>query len=198
MTETNFKELWQAQNTTSNTDSKEIVLKAKHLQRKTRIKLLLSNLLLFATMLFIIGVVLYFKPQMITTKIGTILVLIAIIMQIATATKLITLIKESDTQTSNVEYLNQLLIIKIKQAVLQSSIMALYFILLGLGLALYMFEYVLRMTLLDGLLTYGITGLWIAFNWFYLKPKIIKKQQQKLNDSIAALENMNNQFKEEE
>lgn len=198
MTETNFKELWQAQNTTSNTDSKEIVLKAKHLQRKTRIKLLLSNLLLFATMLFIIGIVLYFKPQMITTKIGTILVLIAIIMQIATATKLITLIKESDTQTSNVEYLNQLLIIKVKQAVLQSSIMALYFILLGLGLALYMFEYVLRMTLLGGLLTYGITGLWIAFNWFYLRPKIIKKQQQKLNDSIAALENMNNQFKEEE
>jgi hypothetical protein len=35
------------------------------------------------------------------------------------------------------------------------------------------------MTLLDGLLTYGITGLWIAFNWFYLKPKIKKKQQQK-------------------
>jgi hypothetical protein len=198
MTETNFKELWQAQNTTSNTDSKEIVLKAKHLQRKTRIKLLLSNLLLFATMLFIIGIVLYFKPQMITTKIGTILVLIAIIMQIATATKLITLIKESDTQTSNVEYLNQLLIIKVKQAVLQSSIMALYFILLGLGLALYMFEYVLRITLLGGMLTYGITGLWIAFNWFYLRPKIIKKQQQKLNDSIAALENMNNQFKEEE
>jgi hypothetical protein len=49
-----------------------------------------------------------------------------------------------------------------------------------------MFEYVLRMTLLDGLLTYGITGLWIAFNWFYLNQKITKKQQQKLNDSIAA------------
>jgi hypothetical protein len=57
-------------------------------------------------------------------------------------------------------------IIKIKQAVLQSSIMALYFILLGLGLALYMFEYSLRMTLLDGLLTYGITGLWIALIGF--------------------------------
>jgi hypothetical protein len=44
--------------------------------------------------------------------------------------------------------------------------MALYFILLGLGLALYMFEYSLRMTLLDGLLTYGITGLWIALIGF--------------------------------
>jgi hypothetical protein len=30
------------------------------------------------------------------------------------------------------------------------------------------------------------------------KTKIIKKQKKKLNDSIAALENMNNQFKEEE
>jgi hypothetical protein len=58
-----------------------------------------------------------------------------------------------------------------------------------------MFEYVLRMTLLDGLLTYGITGLWIAFNWFYLNQKITKKQQQKLNDS-RSLEH--NQFKEEE
>jgi hypothetical protein len=57
--------------------------------------------------------------------------------------------------------------------------MALYFILLGLGLVLYMFEYVLRMTLLDGLLTYGITGLWIAFNWFYLKPKNNKKATTK-------------------
>ena len=198
MTETNFKDLWQAQNTTSNTGSKEIVLKAKHLQKKTRIKLLLSNLLLFATMLFIIGIVLYFKPQMITTKIGAILVIIAIIMQIATSTKLITLIKESDTQTSNAAYLNQLLIIKKKQAVLQSSIMAIYSILLGLGIALYMLEYVLRMTLLGGLLTYGITGLWIAFNWFYLRPKIIIKQQQKLNDSIAALESVKNQFITEE
>jgi hypothetical protein len=74
MTETNFKELWQAQNTTSNTDSKEIVLKSKTFTKENKDKAALSNLLLFATMLFIIGRRLYFKPQMITTKIGTILV----------------------------------------------------------------------------------------------------------------------------
>lgn len=197
MTETNFKDLWQAQDTTANTDSNEIVFKAKNLQKKTRVKLVLSNLLLFVTMLFIIGIILYFKPQMITTKIGAVLVIIAIIVQIATSTKLITLIKESDTQTSSTEYLKQLLLIKKKQAVLQSTIMSIYFILLGLGIALYMFEYAMRMTLLGGLLTYGITGLWIAFNWFYLRPKIIIKQQQKLNDSITDLESVKEQFSEE-
>jgi hypothetical protein len=196
MTETNFKELWQAQNTTPNIDSKEIVSKAKQLQKRTRIKLLLSNLLLFITMLFITGIILYYKPQMITTKIGAILVIIAIIMQIVTSTKLITLLKESDTQTSNAEYLKQLLLIKKKQAVMQSTIMTIYFILLGLGIALYMFEYAMRMTLLGGLLAYGITGIWIAFNWFYLRPKIIIKQQQKLNESITDLESVKEQFSE--
>jgi hypothetical protein len=197
MTETNFKDLWQAQNTTANIDSKEIVFKAKELQKKTRVKLLLGNLLLFVTMLFIIGIVLYFKPQMLTTKIGTILVITAIIIQIAASTKLITLIKESDTQTSNANYLKQLLLIKKKQAVMQSTIMAAYFILLSAGIALYMLEYVLRMSFTEGLLVYGITGIWIAINWFYFRPKIVKKQQHKLNEAIANLESINEQFSDQ-
>jgi len=37
----------------------------------------------------------------------------------------------------------------------------------------------------------------MALNWFYFRPKIIKKQQQKLNDIIADLEKINDQFLEE-
>lgn len=198
MTETNFKALWQKQKTPDQLNSKEIVAIAKKSQKKTRIKLLLGNLLLFVTMLFITGIVLYFKPKMITTKLGTILVIVAIIMQIVASTNLISLIKESDSQTNNAVYLKQLLLIKKKQALLQSKIMALYFILLGLGLLLYMIEYTLRMSVTEAVLTYGITSLWIAINWFYFRPRIIKKQQQKLDDAITALESMNKQFLEEE
>jgi hypothetical protein len=197
MTETNFKALWQ-QKTPDELNSKEIVVKAKESQRKTRIKLFLGNLLLLVTMLFIIGIVLYFKPKMITTKLGTILVIVAIIMQIVASTNLIFLIKESDSQSNNVEYLKQLLLIKKKQSLMQSKIMLLYFILLGLGLVLYMIEYALRMSLTGAVLTYGITCLWIAINWFYFRPRIIRKQQQNLNDTITAIENMNKQFLEEE
>lgn len=198
MTETNFKALWQKQKTPEQLNSKEIVAIAKKSQKKTRIKLLLGNLLLFVTILFITGIVLYFKPKMITTKLGTILVIVAIVIQLIASTNLISLIKESDSQTDTAVYLKQLLLIRKKQALLQSKIMALYFILLGLGIALYMIEYTLRMSVTAAVLIYGITSLWIAINWFYFRPRIIKKQQQKLNDSIAALESMNKQFLEEE
>lgn len=197
MTETNFKDLWQSQNTNANLNSKDIISKAEQLQKKTRIKLLLTNGLLFVTMLFIIGIVLYFKPEMITTKIGVLLVIIAIVMQILASSKLTSVSDKNNAQTSNAEYLQQLLIFKKKQAFLQSTIMTAYFILLGLGIVLYMIEYTMRMSVLGAALAYGITGLWMAINWFYFRPKIIKKQQQKLNDIIADLEKINNQFLEE-
>lgn len=198
MTETNFKALWQEQKTPDQLHPKEIIDKAKQSQKKTRLKLLLTNLLLFVTILFITAIVLYFKPKMITTKLGTIFVIIAIIMQIVASTNLVTLIKESDSQTNTADYLKQLLLIRKKQSILQSKIMVLYFILLGLGLLLYMFEYTLRMSVTGAVLTYVITSFWIAINWFYFRPRIIKKQQQKLNDTITAIENMNKQFLEEE
>ena len=197
MTETNFKDLWQSQNTNANLNSKDIISKAEQLQKKTRIKLLLTNGLLFVTMLFIIGIVLYFKPEMITTKIGVLLVIIAIVMQIVVSSKLTSVSDENNAQTNNAEYLQQLLMFKKKQAFLQSTIMTAYFILLGLGIVLYMIEYTMRMSVLGAALAYGITGLWMALNWFYFRPKIIKKQKQKLNDIIADLEKINDQFLEE-
>ncbi|HLF53394.1 hypothetical protein [Flavobacterium sp.] len=197
MTETNFKDLWQSQNTNANLNSKDIISKAEQLQKKTRIKLLLTNGLLFVTMLFIIGIVLYFKPEMITTKIGVVLVIIAIVMQIVASSKLTSVSDKNNAQTSNAEYLQQLLMFKKKQVFLQSTIMTAYFILLGLGIVLYMIEYTIRMSVLGAALAYGITGLWMALNWFYFRPKIIKKQQQKLNDIIADLEKINDQFLEE-
>ena len=69
-----------------------------------------------------------------------------------------------------------------------------YFILLLLGLALYMFEYTSRMTLLSGILAYSITGAWILFNWFYIRPRQIKKQQRKLDVVIARVEAVNEQL----
>jgi uncharacterized coiled-coil protein SlyX len=34
----------------------------------------------------------------------------------------------------------------------------------------------------------------MGFNWFYIRPKQIKKQQSKLNDLIAKFEEVNNQL----
>jgi uncharacterized membrane protein YciS (DUF1049 family) len=57
-----------------------------------------------------------------------------------------------------------------------------------------MYEYASRMTFLNLCLAYGITLSWIAFNWFYLRPRKIKKQQSKINSLIEKFEEINHQL----
>jgi hypothetical protein len=197
MTEINFNQLWQSQANMPETDATAIIAKAKLVQRKNKIKIILGNVLLVATMLFIIGIVVYSQPQMITTKIGSLLVIAAIVMQVIASSQLILVLNRTNNQTSAADYLSHLLAFKKKQAFLQSTIMTLYFIFLGSGLLLYMIEYTKRGSLLFITATYGITSLWIAFNWFYVRPRTIKKQQQKLNEVIQNLENISSQFTNE-
>ena len=47
-----------------------------------------------------------------------------------------------------------------------------------------------------GLVTYGITFIWILFNWLYLRPKQIKKQRAKLDTIINKFEMVNKQLDE--
>ncbi len=101
-----------------------------------------------------------------------------------------------DQTQSNSEYLQSLYVVKSKQKLMETTILNLYFMMLFLGICLYMYEYTSRMTLGAGILTYAITCAWIAFNWFYLRPRTIKKQQEKLNELINKFEEINNQLKE--
>jgi hypothetical protein len=76
--------------------------------------------------------------------------------------------KELDNTDSNAAYLQKLIAIKTKQKFLQSKMLSYYFIVLGLGLCLYMYEYTSMMTMFWGF--YTITLFWGGFVWFYLRP----------------------------
>ena len=196
MTEINFKDIWQSQRPEPS-DASAIIAKARQLKRKTILRIVLGNALLLATMVLIIAVVVYYEPQMLTTKIGTLLVVTALVMQIVASSKIIPLLTTSNPGQSNSEYLQQLLLLKKKQFFLETTIMSLYFIFLSIGLGLYMIEYSMKLSTGGIALYYGLTALWIAFAWFYLRPKTIRKQRQKLNDVISQLENVESQFSEE-
>lgn len=108
--------------------------------------------------------------------------------------KLLSNYKNIETTQTNQEYLQKLILIKKKQQFLQTKMISFYFIALTTAICLYMYEYAVRMSLLGMSLTYGITLSWIAFNWFYLRPKKIKKQQSKLDSLIEKFEDINNQL----
>lgn len=187
-----FQEIWNNQKiiVPNETDFKKSL---SSFNRKNIRTILIVNVLFVITSVLIISIWIYFQPKLITTKIGIVLVILAMLIYAITLNKTIGLYKEN-LSLNNSQFLQQLIEIKSKQKFLQTKMLTLYFILLSLGLGLYLIEYAQLMSKISGLITYSSTIIWIAFNWFYLKPKFINKQNLKLNKLIENLEKVNNQF----
>jgi hypothetical protein len=190
-----FRDLWKQQ-TVSPPNMEELLSKLKHFKRVSLRKLIMTNVLLIATSVFI-GFIWYkYQPQFISTKIGIVLIIFAMALYLFIYNKLVSFYKTIDGNQSNAEYLQKLVSIKTKQQFLQSRVLSLYFILLGSGLSLYMYEYTSRMTIFWGIIAYGVTLGWVGFTWFYLRPKEIKKEQGRINGLIAKFEALNKQLEE--
>ena len=155
--------------------------------------IIIINVLLLLTSVFIIFIWIYFQPKLITTKVGIVTSIIAMLIYVIALNKTITINKEKFNIDNN-QYLQQLINLKNKQKFLQNKMLKVYFILFSIGLCLYLIEYVQLMNLILGTIVYSSTLLWIAINWFYFRPKIIKKQNLKINELISKFENINNQI----
>ena len=53
-----------------------------------------------------------------------------------------------------------------------------------------MYEYALEMPTSTAIFAYAATLAWIGFNWFYIRPKTIKKQNVKLDELIDKFKNL--------
>ncbi|THU30748.1 hypothetical protein FAM09_29550 [Niastella caeni] len=189
----NLKDLWQKQQV-SQPNIEDIFSKVRQFNKSNLRKLIILNLMLLATSAFIIFVWYYYQPQLVTTKIGIVLTIAAMFIYLFVQNKLLAVFNKIDNSLSNSEYLQNLIILKSRQQFLQTTMLSIYFIMLSAGLALYLYEYTSRMTMGAAIFAYGITGAWIIFNWLYLRPKIIKKQQSKLNELIAKVETLSKQL----
>lgn len=188
-----FKELWN-RGKSNVPDVSEVFAKADQLNRKTRNKIWRGNVALSLTVLFMVFIWWYYQPQLITTKIGLTLVIIAIVVFLATTNQMIPLLAKTNVETDSQHFLEQMIRLKQKQEFLNKTMLTGYFIFLSLGIFLYMIEYAGRGSLTFQLVAYGITFAWMALNWFYIRPKTIKKQQSAVNDIITRLEGVNKQL----
>jgi len=201
-TEIDFKSLWNKQPVDASPDIKEITAKAEKLRRYTARKLIIMNLILLGTVVFIIAINLNIHKEWLTTKIGIILMVTGMLLYLVVYNRMIPLLFKNNPDNSSQEYLNQLIAIKRKHAFLDTIMINIYFTFLSSGMLLYMVQFALRMKTIGGIAYYGIAYyvvivLWMAFAWFYLKPRDARKRQKKFGDMITRLEEVNKQLKEE-
>ncbi|OWK73420.1 hypothetical protein CBW16_07810 [Flavobacteriaceae bacterium JJC] len=72
--------------------------------------------------------------------------------------------------------------------------MPVYYVLLSIALAVYMYELLKTVDLWKMILAFAITYSWMLFAYFYLGKKEVKKQDAKLDGIIAELKSLENQF----
>lgn len=190
-----FNRLW-AEQKTGEPNKENLFWRINKYKKINLRRLIVLNLLSVLASLFIIFVWVYYQPQMITTKIGIVLVILAMVIFVSVYNQSFSLFRNTTNTVSNSRFLKDLLKIKAKQQYMQTTMLNYYFLLLSIGIALYLFEYTVRMTALWGIIVYGITAMWILFNWFFLRPKQIKKQQAKIDEIIQNLEMVMDQLEE--
>lgn len=193
-TDIDFKALWNNGAKGEIPDAKEIFAKGASLQKRARNKMLICNFMLAVTVVLISCVWIVCKPQMMTTKIGIVLIISAITFYMMASMGYINLLYKNNMGISTSDYLQHLLFIKQKQENMNVMVANIYFVLLSAGLFLYMIEYALMGGIVFRVAAYGITFSFMAFNWFYIHPKVIKKQRDKLNGVIEKLEEINRQL----
>lgn len=194
--QTDFKSLWLQQKVGTVPAMEEVLVKAKQLNRKAKIKFFWMNFLMIATVAIIAFIVLRSNFEMITTKIGSILVIVAIVSFVAVSNSLLLILFKAIPDENNQAYLLRMIEIRKKQEFIQGILMTGYFILLSSGIALYMIEFVLKMGTAPGIFAYTMTIAWILFSWFYIKPKTIKKQKDEMDLVIKKLQEVSAQIEE--
>lgn len=182
-----LKNIWQQKTNPENLD--QIYEKIKQLNRKNRQQFLLLNLIVLTSIIFVLIIYYTYKPQLITTKIGVFLTVLAMLFYAFVYHKNYFLwTKKMDKSVSNQDFLTNLKLMQQKQYFLQTRLLSIYFLMLSTGIFLYLYEYTSKMQPLWSILSYIFLIFWITFNYFYLKPKSTTKQQTKIQSIIEDFE----------
>ncbi len=189
-----FKSLYHSQETGPVPDVKEVVKKAAGLKRKMLFKLLSVNTLLACTVGLIVLILAHHPAQNMTTKIGSVLIILAIVSYLAVSNRAMSLLFKVVPDLNNHAYLNLLISIQSKQRFLHKTMLRIYFMLLSIGIFLAMIENALKMGLMNCILIYSGVIIWIGFNWFVMMPKSVKKQEKEFDLILSNLHRINAQI----
>lgn len=194
MNQTDFKALWQGLPTGPVPPVEEVIGEAKKLLRKSRMKLLMTNVTLVLTAAFIIILFFNIDIKMMTTRLGILLIVLSIIVYIVVYNRLLADLFRPVQEMDSKAYLKKLIGANKKQQYLQRTALAIYYLFLSIGICLYMIEYTMKMPLWAAILTYVLTLTWIGINWFVFRPRTIRKQQVAFDGVIEKLQQVDSQM----
>jgi len=190
-----LQEIWKQNQTTTTPPIQEVTTAAKGTINKIRNKLFFTGFLMAGTLAFLFCEFMKTTNETLTTKIGLIVGCIGIILYLIVSNSILNMFLKNKFSTDSRTFLDNMIELKGRLELLYKTIITIFFITLSLGVFMVLIGRTMSEPPINKLLSYGLTALWIAFAWFVLRPKEMKKLH-KLTESINSLQNIRNQFSE--
>jgi uncharacterized membrane protein len=152
----------------------------------------IASMLFSLTGIFI--VMLFFVFKSLTTYLGIGIMLITMIVYVIMMIRDYRLITQRDITINPAEYLQGIKEYQKSRATIYGWMYYIYVLLISLGLALYFVEVLRNTSDQFKSLAYGLTAAWLLFCTFYLKKRIFKNEEERLNLIIDRLERLQGQF----
>ncbi|MDR6943589.1 hypothetical protein [Mucilaginibacter pocheonensis] len=141
---------------------------------------------------FIITFFLAFKSWV--TTVGILIVLVTMLMYLSLIVRHYHILSKRDATLNPTEYLDSLKAYQKNRTKVVGWFYYIYTLLISAGLALYLIEVLETTSTLFKLIIYGSTVIWFLFTTFYLKPRMFKNEEEKLNLMIDRLVRLKEQF----
>jgi MFS family permease len=128
------------------------------------------------------------------TTIGILIILVTMLMYLSLIVRHYHILNKHDLTQNPADYLNTLKEYQKNRTKVIGWFYYTYMLLISAGLALYFIEVLEQAPLYFKLITYGSTIVWFLFITFYLKPRMFKNEEEKLNLMIDRLIRLQEQF----
>lgn len=128
------------------------------------------------------------------TTIGILIILFTMLMYLSLIVRHYHILNKHDITQNPTEYLNTLKAYQKNRARITGWFYYIYMMLISAGLALYFVEILEDASALTKLAVYGSTALWFIFVTLYLRPRMFKNEEEKLNLMIDRLVRLQEQF----
>jgi hypothetical protein len=184
---TDLKNIWLTAKVDALPNAEEAIKTIKRYRFKLIVKKAATVLMLLLMTILMIYVVFY-GPQVLTTRIGEIGFFIGILVLIVSNTNSLRRAFNQINRTNQefIEYLKQT---RRGRIYYYEKVQPLTFITMSLSLFLYAYELVYKNSLLM-LVIYSLMTIYVVIMWFIVRPRIIEKRTKQLKETIEKLETL--------
>ncbi|QQL50923.1 hypothetical protein [Mucilaginibacter ginkgonis] len=186
--------VWQAQPAKQQRSVEDVLKSVKKGIAGITGKLYWGIAAMIVMVIYAFAVMFFFTFKNWQTYAGIMIMLVTMLLYLSLIVRHYRILHRRDLTVNPTEYLQTIKDYQKQRSMLAGWFYYIYTILISAGLALYLVEILENASVTKKIVLYAFTIIWILFLTFYLKRRIFKSEEEKLNLLIDRLERLENQF----